>query len=98
MRININFIATVTFFITFASCKNESNPYGDGSPITPQKVYTADNPGNWRGREGEHTPVVKFLSNSGDGNVEVSVTLKNPSPSHFIEKILIAEESGKPYQ
>jgi len=73
--------------------KNQSTT----EPITPQAVYSKNDPGNWAGKEDEHTPVINVLSDDGNNNIQVTVTLKEPKPGHFIEKIFIADKNGKPY-
>ena len=86
----------IPFIISFACNQSPSNLPSD-KPITPQAIYSKDDPGNWVGREDEHTPVVEIISNSGSENIIVSVTLQNPSPSHYIEKLFIADSKGIPY-
>jgi desulfoferrodoxin (superoxide reductase-like protein) len=89
-------LLTTTIFFFLLSCDRTGMQPSDG-PITPQAVYSADDPGNWAGKEEEHIPVVKISSDDGTGNVAVSVTLQNPSSAHYIEKIFIADKQGKPY-
>ena len=88
------FLLTIALFALY--CKGEQNKPGE--PITPQDVYTKDDPGNWAGKENEHTPKVEILSNSGRDNIRVTVMLQDTSPAHFIEKIFIADSKGKPYE
>jgi len=87
------------FFIVLLifTCK-ESGQSKPGEPITPQAVYTKDNPGNWAGKENEHLPRVEILTNSGKDNIRVTVALQDSSPAHFIEKIFIADSKGRPYE
>ncbi|MDH5721616.1 MAG: hypothetical protein OEZ13_13500 [Spirochaetia bacterium] len=82
--------------ISFA-CNQQDQNDPSSKPITPQAVYSKEDAGNWQGKEEEHTPLIEVLSKNGENNIVVSVTLINPRPSHYIEKIFIADTKGKPY-
>jgi len=90
-------VIPLLFLVLFAiTCKGDQPKPGE--PVTPQDVYTKDEPGNWAGKENEHTPLVQVVSQSGKNNVAVTVTLLNPAENHFIEKIFIADATGRPWQ
>lgn len=63
-------------------------------PVTPKAEYTKEKPGEWKGMEKEHLPVIRITS--GDKiNVIISVPLVNKDGKHYIETIGVMDESKK---
>jgi len=97
MEQKIQKILLLSIALAAITCKGSTTSQ-PGEPITPQAIYTKDDPGNWAGKEIEHTPNVQLIADSDKNNVLVTVTLMDLSESHYIEKIFIADENGKPWQ
>lgn len=77
-------------FIIFFVCNKDNNQAIGTKPIIPQKVYTEENPGNWKNIKDEHLPRVTIYKNRKQ-NIVVHVPIRNPSQKHYIEKIAIVE-------
>src|SRR5687767_6337483 len=76
---------------------SESGKGGDTQPkksevIIPRAEYTAEEPGEWVGKENEHLPQVEILPDEKEKNILIQVNLKSRSQDHYIERIGIMAE------
>ncbi len=80
------------FLLLFAGCHSDRSSQ-TSEIIMPQTVYTKAEPGNWEGLEDEHLPEI-IVAHNNKPNIFVIARLKDPSPSHYIEKIIITDKDG----
>ncbi len=77
-----------------AGCSNLKDDPGEGRR-TPLPEYTEHNAREWTAVSPEHLPVISFTVKQGTPYIRVQVPLKNPSESHYIEKIGIYNKISK---
>merc|ERR1711908_204007 len=58
------------------------------------KVYTVEEPGQWKGKSGEHVPMLDLHMVEGGGWVAELETNHGKEPSHFIQKHWIEDGAG----
>ncbi len=88
-------VISSTFFIYGCGNSIDEKDKSRSGPITPNSVYTRDEPGNWSGLEDEHLPVIKILHDQTEKNIIVYVNLDSASSTHYIERIGIMDKSKK---
>ncbi len=90
---------TATLIISFTaipaiSCSNQDPD--KQSPKNPMSEYTAENPGEWAPLKDEHIPRINIFNDTYSHEVlRVTVSLKKPSPAHYIEVIGVMDENKK---
>jgi desulfoferrodoxin (superoxide reductase-like protein) len=94
MRLVFHYFAILWVLIIIAGC-NKSREEDNQKQKVPQPEYTRENPGEWEGMENEHLPKIEVLPNESKDNVIVTVALKNPSETHYVERIGVMDAERK---
>lgn len=65
------------------------------SHLEPLPEYTEKQAREWEPIKQDHLPQIWITEESGDEYLRIFVPLKDPSPSHYIEKVGLMNQKGK---
>jgi superoxide reductase len=84
-----DFLKTAAFTANAVTLASTGLSFASGTAGMTNIIYTKENPGQWKGKEGSHAPQVTVSGNS------VAVETKHPmSVEHFIVRHTLVLEDG----